>query len=930
MLLKAIVKSESGPVPDTDQDQPIKNTQSRLPNRERLWVNWPTMPHANTETGTNPSQDTGADAAQADPRLPTTVVPRHYEIELSPDLDAALFTGLVAIDVDITEATDSIVCNAADLDIHEASITTTRAGASSRAGAPRRTEALAVDINPASERITLTRVSSAGNNFEAGRAKLHISFSGILNDQLRGFYRSTFTDDNGNDCTVAVTQFEATDARRAFPCWDEPAAKATFAVSLVVDDGLLAISNGSETGREPAGRGKTRVSFATTMPMSTYLVACVVGPLRATKPVNVRGVPVRVVHRPGRGDQAVFALEVAAHALNWFCDYYDMEYPSDKLDLVAIPDFGFGAMENQGCVTFREVLLLIDPDTATQAEMQRVTDVINHELAHMWFGNLVTMAWWDGLWLNEAFASFMETSCTDAFKPEWRAWSAFGESRSRALQVDALGSTRPIEHPVVTPDDAEDMFDVLTYQKGRALLRMLEQYLGADAFKAGVRVYLRRHAHANTRNSDLWDALEEASDEPVRAIMDSWISQGGHPLVRASVDDSGVTLSQRHFTLKPELADDRLWQVPVRMRVSQTVGTDPAGTLPEEDEHRILLDSAHRTLAIRPDSVVTVNSGASGFFRSDLGPGLLAEITASGAPVWSDCSDERLSLLEDAWALTLSGHLDIAVFADLALDGFISERDPDVWRSLAHALRHMKRILYGNAAQYFGELVVAATSEAFASLTWEPRTGEDDRTRELRSLLVQLRGMVAEHAETVEACRERLDHSDPALAAAALSVTARHGDSDDFQSIRQRFENATDPQSEQRHLSALADFPDPELLSVILAGTLDGTVRTQDGPYLLCRALANPDAGERAWTFLTGNWEKISRMFPSQSLARMLEGVTALDRPESAADVTCFLEEHPIPQGAKQVEQHLERLAVNTAFRSRSAPPLTKTVLKRR
>ena len=248
-----------------------------------------------------------------------------------------------------------------------------------------------------------------------------------------------------------------------------------------------------------------------------------------------------MIHRPGRGDQTAFALDVAAHALEWFSDYYGLPYPSDKVDLVAIPDFAFGAMENLGCVTFREVLLLVDPTAASQPELQQVAAVINHELAHMWFGDLVTMAWWEGIWLNEAFATFMETACTDAYRPDWRVWSTFCRSRASALATDALGNTRAVEYPVHSPAEAEDMFDVITYEKGAALVRMLEQYLGVETFRAGVRLYLRRHAYGNTVTDDLWRALAEASGQPVGQIMGSWIYQGGYPAVTVAAGDHGLS-----------------------------------------------------------------------------------------------------------------------------------------------------------------------------------------------------------------------------------------------------------------------------------------------------------------------------------------------------------------------------------------------------
>lgn len=844
------------------------------------------------------------------PRLPGGVVPRHYDIELEPDLEAAAFTGRVGIDIEVTEPRNTIVLNAAELDIDSAQIT-----------APG-SEAVELDfeLDEDSERLTLS-LRGGSAPLAAGPARLDIAFTGVLNDQLHGFYSSTYTDDAGETHTVATTQFESTDARRAFPCFDEPALKASFATTLVVADGLLAVSNTAETGRKPLEDGRVRVSFATTMPMSTYLVAFVVGPLEVTDPIDCGGVPVRVVHRPGRGDQTGFALDVAAHALEWFSDYYGLPYPSDKLDLVAIPDFAFGAMENLGCVTFREVLLLVDETAASQPELQRVADVINHELAHMWFGDLVTMAWWEGIWLNEAFATFMETACSDAYRPDWQIWSTFCRSRASALSTDALGTTRAVEYPVHSPAEAEDMFDVITYEKGAALVRMLEQYLGPGTFRAGVRLYLRRHAYGNTVTEDLWNALAEASGQPVGQIMGDWIYQGGYPAVSAVSGEHGLELSQRHFTLDPGQAEERTWVVPLCLRVQQ----------PDGDRHelRVLLDQPRRTLTMAAGPAVTLNSGASGFYRDDPDASTLAAVSQTGPG--DRTPEERHGLVDDAWAATVSGRLDAAAFVDLVLGGFTAERDLTVWQAIAGALAHLRRLLDDGAAQRFCELVAAASDAAAADLGLDPPPAgvEDERTGELRATLVRLRGAIADHPATIAACRARLDHPVPTLAAAALGVVAAHGGAEDFARIRRRYETATDPQTEQRHLAALADFPDTELVRTILEGTLDGSVRTQDGPYLIRRALSNRNAGPQAWHFLTSRWDDVVATFPSNSLSRMLGGVTALDRTELAGQVHDFVAAHPVPQGAKQVAQHLERLDINVALRTRESDRLAAAVLNR-
>ncbi len=386
--------------------------------------------------------------------------------------------------------------------------------------------------------------------------RCRIEFRGVLNDKLRGFYRSTYRDADGIERVIATTQMQSTDCRRAFPCWDEPDFKAVFAVTLIVEPEMMAVSNGSVVSEEVVD-DRSIVRFADTMVMSSYLVAFVVGPLEATEWHDADGIPVRIVHVPGKGHLTGFGLDVATFCLRWFQNYYDIPYPSDKVDLLALPDFAAGAMENLGCITFRENLLLVHPTSGTQNERQLVADVVAHELAHMWFGDLVTMSWWNGIWLNEAFATFMEIAACDAYRPEWERWTSFGLERSVAFETDSLSATRSVEYEVHSPADCEGMFDVLTYQKGGALLRMLEQYLGAERFREGVGHYLRTHSYGNTETSDLWDAIEHTSGEPVRRIMDSWIWQPGYPLVSVKASGGELVLTQRRFSFDPEDARRR-------------------------------------------------------------------------------------------------------------------------------------------------------------------------------------------------------------------------------------------------------------------------------------------------------------------------------------------------------------------------------------
>ena len=835
---------------------------------------------------------------QRDPRLPTHVVPSRYQLELEPDLTAATFFGSVVIDVEILEATDEIICNAAELEIKSASIQLSDGG--------RITPDYHLDDNTERLHLALT------TDIAAGPAHIELTFSGILNDRLRGFYRSTYQDEGGTSHTIATTQFQSTDARRAFPCWDEPAYKATFATTLAVDAAHLAVSNTGVVRESLSAPDRRRVTFAETMPMSTYLVAFVVGPLELSDPIDVDGVEIRVVHRPGRGHLTAYALNVAAHGLRWFSDYYAIPYPSDKVDLVAIPDFAFGAMENLGCVTFREVLLLIDPDNATQPELQTAAAVINHELAHMWFGDLVTMKWWEGIWLNEAFATFMETACSDAYRPDWQVWTTFCRGRSAAFATDALESTRPIEFPVRTPSEAEGMFDILTYEKGASVVRMLEQYLGVERFRDGVRHYLSTHAYANTDTSDLWDCLETTSGEPVRRIMDGWIYKGGFPLVELTETAHGVAVSQRPFFLDPASAfdasgsDNRTWAVPLSIREHHVAR--------EDRSERFLLDGPVATLTGHcVEDILTVNADASGFFRVRPTQGAIAAAVSGNLT-----PSERHAVVDDAWALTVAGEISAPSFVETAL-GFVDETDLTVWQALAGSLGHLKRLIDDEpkSASHYTRDVGTLANRALERIGVQPNGSDTDRVRELRATLVVLLGTVADDPEIIAASPQLRHHRDATLATAALTVVAHHGGRSEFNEIRSASRQATDPQTEQRNLRALAHFRDTTLIDELLEAIVSGEVRTQDGPYLIRRALTNQEVGGHVWAFVASQWDLLTERFPSNSVAGMLEGIVMLDTSEHVAAVADFLAAHPVPQGAKQVAQHLERQRINAAFRSR-------------
>jgi puromycin-sensitive aminopeptidase len=832
-------------------------------------------------------------------RLPAGVEPTRYDVRLRPDLDDGSFVGTVRIDLDVASATRSLVLNAAELEIVSCSIDGTDA---------------TWELLAESERLVVT----AAAEIAPGSSRLTIEFVGVLNDKLRGFYRSTYTDDDGTEHVIATTQMQATDCRRAFPCWDEPAFKAVFAITLDVADDLTAISNGPEVGRTNAD-GRSIIRFADTMKMSSYLVAFVVGRLETTEPVDVDGTPLRIAHVPGKGHLTELGLDVGAFCLRWFQEYYDIAYPSDKVDLVALPDFAAGAMENLGCITFRESLLLIDPATSTQFERQMVVDVVAHELAHMWFGDLVTMRWWNGIWLNEAFATFMEVAACEAYRPDWERWTSFGLERTLAFDTDSLDNTRSVEFAVRSPADADGMFDVLTYQKGGSLLRMLEQYLGAEEFRAGVSHYLRTHSYGNTETNDLWDAIEETSGEPVRRIMDSWIWQPGYPIVRASIVDhdgtASLELTQRRFRFDSRAAHagpaDEVWAVPVHVRNGGIVTT-------------VLLDGAETVAPlplVDPTGAVIVNAGGSGYFRVDYDDTLRSRLSAEVLAEMSTL--ERYNLVDDAWAATVAGDLSATELLPL-LEAFGGERDHAVWQAVVIALRGLSRLLDdGPAFEAFRARVRALAAPALADLG-EPIDGESDLTAKLRGLLVGAVGVLGGDVGTQARCRELFDAAsrdprsvDPELTAAATSVVAATGDQDTYARLRDGFLGGATPQDKLRQLYALAEFDDEALLLETCQFAMTGAVKTQNAPFLLRLAIANRRHGAAAWAFVRDHWAEANDRFPSNTIGRMVDTVRLLNTPELVDEVAGFFAVHPIEQAAKTLDQVLERQRVNTALRTR-------------
>src|SRR5205809_3921720 len=792
-------------------------------------------------------------------RLPRDVRPTEYDLHLEPDLDAGRFSGEVRITMRLDRARAAVTLHAADLKIERSAAEVGGREVPARASLQR-----------ADETVTLR----FARPLPAGEAIVRLRFAGALNQHLRGFYAA-----QAGGRRFAFTQCEAADARRVLPCFDEPAFKARFQVAVTIASEHAAVSNGPvEREASAGGRGGKRiVRFARTPPLSTYLLALAVGPLEAS-PIRQAGpTPIRIWHVPGKGQLVDFGLEAAAEALRRLEDYFGIPYPYGKLDLVAVPDFEAGAMENAGAVFFRETLLLLDPATASLAERKRAAEVIAHELAHMWYGDLVTMAWWDDLWLNEAFATWMAYRVVADWRPGWRMWQGFEHDRSAALVMDALANTHPIYARVRSVAEATANFDAITYEKGAAVVRMIEHHLGPDAFRGGARPYLRRHRERHTGATDLWSALEAASGREVARVAQAWIEKAGFPLVafgRAKgAADRVLRVRQERFFADPKVAAARRrdrWPLPLVVRWRTMDGSSGVD--------RVLVDPPATDVTLGADTRLRWyfgNAEAGGFYRvlhDAADRTALFEDLAALTPV------ERLALANDQWALVRAAKGSIESFLDVA-DALGDETDYDVVEGLGGPLAVVdEQIVAPDSVEqaHFRGWIARRFGPAFARLGWVPAAGEDDPTRLRRAALLRLLGGLAEAPAVLAEARARLrayleDRGtlDPNLADPVVGLAARVGDEALYDRYRALVAEARTPQERRRFLLGLAAFRTPATIRRTLDSTLSPDIPTQDVAFLLMRLLGNPAGRAEAWKFLTRRWAALRRRIPPLMVSRL-------------------------------------------------------------
>ena len=877
-------------------------------------------------------------------QLPRTVVPHHYDIRVRPDFTSFRFDGWVSIEVDVRTPVSRIALHSLGLKITAAHVIATdgtRRDAEPAAaavtfvhpvtGEPGREEFLAaVAIDEGEQTATF----SFGAPLAKGPWKLVAEYSGsLVQPSLEGFYRSRWTD-AGGDHWIASTQFEATHARRAFPCWDEPAVKATFAVTLLVDRKLTALSNMNAVSETVDGEWKT-VTFGPTPRMSTYLVAWCIGELESSEPAVANGKELRVWSVPGRNALKGYALRCATFAVEWYERMLGVPYfGGDKIDMVAIPEFRSGAMENTGLITYRATALLVDEPNATVAELQRVAEVVMHELAHMWFGNLVTMAWWDGLPLNESNATIFAYLVMADFEPEWRIFNSFGLRRAAAFALDSLNSTHPCWAPVGHPDEVEQRFDRITYEKGGSVEFQLHQFVGAAPFYAGAATYLRRHNHGSAEVTDLWDDLEagvrkSGLDVPVRRIMDAWFLTDGHPVITVAPSrrPGGIRVSQERFAFLSRKEHARqTWPVPLQIRCT---GADGSVRL-----EKLVLSAREQDIRLGEKVQYAVaNAGGSGFYRVLYAPSLLSRLLE--APFERLEVIERFNLVNDSWALVRAQKLGADAYLDL-LRRLAEERDPNVWSIIGGSLHALHALTSGEHRTGFKTLIRGLVRPVFNGLGWAPRPAEPTAARELRGSLAGLLGTAAEDTEIqsavpglFESWKRDRGSVDPNVVPALVSTLAYTGDKARFDEFLALSRAAATDQEKLRFLRALGEFRVTALYAAAVNLMLT-EVKPDEAPYILGSYLAMEHVGPTAWAAIRDNWATVVRKFPTSGTVRMIEGCASLDTPELAADVEQFFARTKVAQGDMAVAQMRERLSVNVRLRRIEGPRLAEYLSRSR
>ncbi|KAH9909190.1 peptidase family M1-domain-containing protein [Xylariomycetidae sp. FL2044] len=820
------------------------------------------------------------DPTQGRELLPTNVIPTHYDVTLEPDFQKFTFDGTVLIDFDVKEETKSVSLHTLELDIHSANIKSGDSVVSS-------SSAVTYD---ASKQVSKIDFSSS---VPTGKMQLEVKFTGQLNDVMAGFYRSTYKKPDGSEGLLATTQMEANDCRRAFPCFDEPMHKAKFTVTLIADKHLTCLSNMDIASETEVASGKKAVKFNTTPLMSTYLVAFIIGELNYIETKNFR-VPIRVYAPPSSDiEHGRFSLELAAQTLAYYEKIFGAEFPLPKMDMVAIPDFAAGAMENWGLITYRVVDLMLDEKASGAAMKERVAEVVQHELAHQWFGNLVTMDWWEGLWLNEGFATLMSWLSCNHFYPEWKVWESYvTDNLQSALSLDSLRSSHPIEVPVKRASEVDQIFDAISYSKGSCVLRMISTYLGEETFLEGVRRYIKKHAYGNTQTEDLWAALEDASGKPVKEIMSIWTKNVGYPVVQVTENekDNSIHVKQNRFLrtgdTKPE-EDKVLYPVFLGLRTKD--GVDESLTLSEREGNYKLKDL----------DFFKLNANHTSIYRTSYSDERLEKLGKAAKDGLLSVED-RAGMIADVGALATSGYQKTTGVLNL-LKGFDTEESFVVWSEI------ITRVVSVQSAWIFEDQAVKDGLEAFVrdlisekahKLGWTFSDKDGHIEQQFKAMLFGAAG-IAGDKKIIAAAKEMFgkymagDKSavHPNIRGSVFGMALKYGGKDEYDAILNFYRHSTNSDERNTALRSLGRARDPALIQQTLDLALSGDVKSQD-IYLPAAGLKSHAEGTEAlFTWLTNSWPEIHKRLSGNPpiLGSMITICTSgFARPEQLEKVESF------------------------------------------
>jgi aminopeptidase N len=836
-------------------------------------------------------------------KLPKNVVPEEYAIRITPDVEKKTFSGSETIKLNAREAVKQFVLNSADIKITKATIDGKAVPAS------------AIKLDEKEETLTIAA------ELAAGKHQLDLEFTGIINKRGVGLYYAAYQEQGtGTKKTMLGTQFEATDARRMFPCWDEPSFRARFQLTAVVPENFTAVSNMPIEAQEKTD-GAKEVRFAATPPMASYLNVFCAGELDAIQ-TKKGDVTHGVVATKGKAEMGRYALQSSQQILDYFNDYFGQPYPLPKLDHIAVPGGFGGAMENWGGIVYFESGLLFDPANSSELRRQGIYEVIAHETAHQWFGDLVTMAWWDNLWLNEGFASWMGTKVTTKFNPDWEVWLGknlprdpmrrAGLGKEAAMEGDARSTTHPIQHPVKTEAEANSAFDDITYRKGMSFIRMIESFLGEDVFRDGIRKYMAAHKLSNTTTTDLWNALAEASGKPVAEIAAAWTEQPGFPVVKVARDAAGkITLTQERFTVHFDNAPPLEWKIPLTYKIPG----EPAGA-------SVLMTSKSMELpGVSGDRAIKLNVEGAGNYRVQYDDAswklLLADLPKLSVP-------DRVNLLTDAWAMVQAKRAPLSLYLSL-VEKLPTKTELAEREQIMLVFDFINRLLASEPKRAeFQKYARSILRPSLDEVGWEPKSGEPVKIALLRASLITTLGNL-DDKEIVAGCRERFQKFVaepkslvPDLRAAVLEVVGRYADEATWNKLHELGLKTTSLDEKNNYYTALASATDPKLAARTMEISLGDELPTSRATYLVARVGRESEQPELAWNFAKAHMKQLLAKMDAIGANSYAPGLfTFFSDPARIAELERYAKSDLPPSAAKDVAKATDEIGFRSDMKLR-------------